>query len=127
MPIKRPVKVAALVLATLAAAKIGTVDYLGRTATRDAMVIAFSTQAIEACERAKPIAGLTAAIAPWSRPHDVQMQIGDRSVSVALWQVDHTNWAHRYRRAYLVLIAGSPAAPERCTFDVANGTATVAS
>jgi hypothetical protein len=122
----RPIKTAALCAAALAAGKIATVEYLGHAATRDAMVVAYSAQAIEACQRVRPIEGLQATATPWTRPHDMRLIVGDRRHPVGLWQVDHAAWADRYRKTYLLILAGLPAAPERCTFDIAAGTATVA-
>ncbi len=122
---KRPIKSAALLLALMAAAKIGIVEYLQRAATRDAMVLAYSSQAIEACQKVKPLAGLQATAMPWSRPHDMRLIIGDRRHAVGLWQVDHEFWASRYRTVFLVLSAGPLAAPERCAFDIAGKTAVI--
>jgi hypothetical protein len=120
-----PVKLTALVLAGLAAAKIGMVEHLHHAAAQDAVIVAYGHQAVEACQKIKPIESLAADATSWTRPHGMRLQLGDRRHGVGLWQVDHALWADRYRKTYLVLTAGRAAAPELCTFDIAGGTATV--
>jgi hypothetical protein len=114
----------ALLLAVLAAAKIGTVEHLHRSATRDALVTAYGKDAVAACQKAMPNGTQTGALRPgpmWGATNFVRVEVGNRQTEVALWQVDHQDWQARFRRTYLVL----DAAVARCHFDVVTGTASV--
>lgn len=114
-------KRACLTLAAMAAAKIGTIEYLQRAATRDVIVTAYASQAVSACQKATRVDILKPGPS-WGTPAGVRVEIGNRQTPVALWQVDHQDWQARFRRTYLVL----DAAGARCHFDVNLGTATVA-
>ena len=89
-------RVVAMVLFALALAKIGLVAHLQQAGARDVVVAAYGAEAIRACEAADDrlkLARLSAG--------SIDMTVGDRSRAVALWQVDHIDWAGRYRRVYL--------------------------
>ncbi len=109
-----------LLLAGLAAAKIGTIEHLQRSATRDALVAVHAKDAIVACQRATPV-NLLKPGALWASTLAVRVEVGNRRTDVALWQVDHTDWQARFRRPYLVLHATTA----RCHFDLTTGTASV--
>ncbi len=115
-----------ILLAALAVLKIGIVDHLHRTATKDALVTAYGRDAIAACQKTQR--GETLRPGPqrpdpqrpdplWGASNSVRIEIGDRRTNVALWQVDHQNWQARFRRTYVVLDASGA----RCHFDVATG------
>lgn len=123
-------KYVALTLAALACAKFATVDYLYKAATRDALVTAFGTQAVAACQKAqRPADSLNSGgLKPdplWGTPGQVRVEIGNRNNTIALWQVDHQDWPARFRRAFIVLDASAGTSSSRCHFDVVAGTATV--
>ena len=88
-----------------------------RCASLERGVAAYGAEAIRACEAADDrlkLARLSAG--------SIDMTVGDRSRAVALWQVDHIDWAGRYRRVYLdVKTTGGDIT---CRFDVAGGAAT---
>lgn len=110
----------ALLLAALAAAKIGTIEYLQRAATRDALVTAYGKEAVSACQRATPVRNLKPGPL-WGGSNVVWVEVGNRQAPVSIWQVDHQDWQSRYRRTFLVLDATAA----RCRFDVVAGVATV--
>jgi hypothetical protein len=110
-----------LALAALAAAKIGTIEYLQRAATRDALVAAYGKDAVAACQRAVRVDGLKPG-PMWGASNGVRIEVGNRQSAVSLWQVDHHEWQARFRRTYIVLDATTA----RCHFDVASGAAVVA-
>lgn len=110
-----------LLLAALAAAKIGTIEYLQRAATRDALVTAYGKDAVSACQKATPSRSLKPGPL-WGSTNTVWVEVGNRQATVSLWQVDHQDWQTRFRRTYLVL----DAAAARCHFDVVAGVASVA-
>ena len=118
-------KYIALTLAALASAKFATVDYLYKAATRDALVTAFGTQAVAACQKAQRSADGLKPGPLWGTPGQVRIEIGSKNSDVALWQVDHQAWPMRFRRAFIVLDAGAGGAAARCHFDVVAGTASV--
>ena len=123
-------KYVALILAVLAGAKLATVDYLYKAATRDALVAAFGTQAVAACQKAqRPADNLKAGAVKtgqlWGTPGQVRIEIGNRNNAVALWQVDQHAWQTRFRRAFIVLDANAEATPARCHYDIVAGTAVV--
>ncbi len=109
-----------LLLAALAAAKIGTVEYLQRSATRDALVTAYGNEAVAACQKATRADALKPGPV-WGASNAVRIEVGNRQAAVSLWQVDHQDWQARFRRTYIVLDATTA----RCRFDVANGAAVV--
>lgn len=113
-------RIAALTLAALAAAKIGTIDYLHHTATRDAIVTAYGSQAVSACREASRSENPKPA-ALWGAAQAVRVEVGDRQTEASLWQIDSQNWQARYRRTYIVLDADGA----RCRFDLQAGTAHV--
>jgi hypothetical protein len=106
----------AVVLFMMAAAKIALVHHLHQAAARDVVVAAYATEAIAACEKAEPAFKLAATPSA-----DVEMVVGDRGRSVGLWQVDHADWAMRYRQVYLIVKRADAA----CTFDVQKRIASI--
>jgi hypothetical protein len=103
---------AALVLFTMALGKVALVDGLQRQSLVDAVRQAYTQAAVRAC--AVHIPGLDPAVAR------IRVTAGDRTVPVALWQVDHGEWAARYRRATVHVDGASGAS---CAYDVATGQA----
>jgi hypothetical protein len=110
-----------LLLAALAAAKIGTIEYLQRAATREALVTAYARDAVSACQKAARADSMKPGPL-WGASSSVRIEVGNRQAAVSLWQVDHQDWQARFRRTYLVL----DAATARCHFDVGSGAASIA-
>lgn len=120
-----------MVLALLAGAKIWTQEQIYRSATEDALMHAYRGQAIASC-RAAPLPAATGSSADPARRHlaagfaqpaSARLEIGNRDVSVAIWEVDHAAWAMRYTYPYIVLETTAPAA--RCAYDVKLGKAQI--
>jgi hypothetical protein len=92
---------------------VGLIQHLRQAGARDVIVAAYGADAIKACENADAAIKL-AGVAPAS----LQMVVGDRRQSVNLWQVDHGDWAGRYRHVYLDVV--TPLG-HTCRFDIAAG------
>lgn len=113
----------ALCLFWLAVAKVVLVEHLQRTALADAVLATHERTAVLACARiAVEQTGDAADAAAWSREARVRVLGGERGVDVALWQVDHADWARRYRRVSL-LVSPADGGARRCRFDIAAGRA----
>lgn len=109
----------AMILFVLALGKVGLIQHLRLEGARDVVVAAYGGDAIKACERADDRMKLAV-----TSPASLDLTVGDRAKQVSLWQVDHANWASRYRTVYLdVAISGGLA----CRYDVAAGTAKILS
>ncbi|MGD9785593.1 MAG: hypothetical protein AB7E80_07815 [Hyphomicrobiaceae bacterium] len=119
-------RIVVVVLALLAGAKVWTQDQIYRTAAEEALIAAYAGKAVEACRRAElPDMAATRTEASrrlladaWSTSAHRRVVIGDSSVNVAVWEVEHAAWPLRYRHAYVVMEAGAPDPFARCSYDV---------
>jgi len=113
-----------IVLALLAAGKLGWQEYLFRAGARDALLDAYREHALQACMR--DARNLSPAVSPqaWANPQ-IELVIGKREFSVYPWQVDHANWNARYRNPYLFLTAGLHPGQLFCEYDILNASASV--
>jgi hypothetical protein len=123
-------RLAIAVLLLLAGAKIWTQEQIYRSATEDALLQAYRATAIASCRAAsQPAAARTSATNPkqiaaaFASPSRTHLEIGNRDVSVPIWEVDHAAWAMRYTYPYVILEADNPAA--RCSYDVKLGRASI--
>lgn len=112
-------------LALLAVAKIGYQEYLFRVATRDAVIGAYRVHAVEACQKDAGSRAFGVAPQDWANPKTVKLVIGNRSLDVYPWQIDHAKWNARYRNPYLYLTAGQRSATVSCEYDIVNAAAAV--
>jgi hypothetical protein len=103
----------AMVLLAAALAKVGLMIHLRQEGARDVIVAAYASRAAAACEAVD-----TAFRLVDTRASAVGMEFGDRSRSVGLWQVDHSDWPARFRSITLVL---STHDGRICRYDVATG------
>lgn len=110
-------RIVAIVLALLAAAKIWTQEALYRQSTADALIAAYREKAIEACERssAQSQRGGKSQRPSFAKSSQIELVIGNSSVPVNVWDVDNVRWAMRFKYPYLV-IAGSDGG--RCSYDI---------
>jgi len=116
-------------LALLAGAKIWTQEQLYRSATEEALLHAYRSVAIATCRSASLPANAGSLgqssrqriAAAFAAPVGAHLEIGNRDMSVPIWEVDHAAWAMRYTYPYIVLEAAAPAA--RCAYDLKLGTA----
>ena len=112
-----------IVLALLAGAKIWTQEQIYRSATEDALLQAYRGKAIATCRAAPTTKAAAAEKTPprtvadaFAQPQRAHLEIGNRELSVPIWEVDHAAWAMRYTYPYIVLETATPAA--RCAYDV---------
>jgi hypothetical protein len=113
-----------LALAVLAGIKIWVQDSFYRTATGEALVLAYRGRAADACAGASGPAAPGAAGGPdWSAGAEAHVRVGNPAVPVRIWQFDHELWNARFRQPYLVLSA--PGAALSCTYDILAGTAAI--
>jgi hypothetical protein len=117
-------RVLVLVLTLLAAAKIGTQQYLIASAKTDIIVSAYRDRAVGACREAARSRQL-AVPASWSTQGPVRLVIGKSNLDVALWQVDHNLWQKRYKNPYLIFTISEAPLRIYCEFDIAHGAASL--
>jgi hypothetical protein len=117
-------KAVVLLLALLAALKIGYQEYMVRTATTEIIVAAYRERAVSACQRDNRNPQIAPGVA-WARPSSVKLVIGKGNLDVYFWQVDHALWNARFKNPYLFLSAGDESSQVYCEFDIVNGAATV--
>ncbi len=117
-------RILVIVLVLLAAAKIGTQQYLIASAKNEIIVAAYKERAVGACERAAKLKNVEVKPA-WSQDGDVQLVIGKGNLDVHLWQLDHALWQARFKSPYLFLSMREE--PQRifCEFDIVQGQAIV--
>lgn len=119
-------KTVVIMLALLAAAKLGHHEYLFRVATRDALISAYKAHAVEACQRDATSQTLGLGGQAWANARSIQLVIGKSSLSVYPWQVDHALWNARYRNPYLFLTASQRSMGSiGCEYDIVNAAALV--
>jgi len=118
-------KAVVFILLVLASLKLGHHEYLYRSATRDALVAAYSESAAEACQKdaRNIVLGVTAQA--WANAPSIQLMIGKGGLDVHYWQVDNKLWNARYRNPLLVLSTGSRKGEVYCEYDIVNAAASV--
>jgi hypothetical protein len=114
-----------MLLALLAAAKLGYQEYLFRGAARDALIGAYKEHAVEACQKDARTQALGLGAQIWANPKAIRLLIGKSSIEVYLWQVDDPLWNARYRNPYLLLTAAQKTATVACEYDIVNAAASV--
>ncbi len=119
----RRLRVAALMLGALAAAKVGTQEYLYRSGTQDVLISAYRDRAIQACQKLPRSQGMITNTSAWSKPIDVRVVIGKSELDVWFWQVDSSLWEARYRNPYLYLANGDRLSSVTCEYDIVHGIA----
>ncbi len=117
-------RVLVLVLTLLAAAKIGTQQYLIASAKTDIIVSAYRDRAVGACREAARSRQI-AMPASWSAHGAVRLVIGKSNLDVALWQIDHRLWQTRYKSPYLIFTISEAPLRIFCEFDIAHGAASL--
>lgn len=118
-------KAVVILLALLAAAKLGYQEYLFRGATRDALIGAYREHAIQACQKDGRTQALGLGAQGWANPRAIRLVIGKSSIDVYPWQVDHAQWNARYRNPYLLLTASQRTTTLSCEYDIVNAAASV--
>ena len=118
-------KAIVILLALLAAAKLGYQEYLFRGAARDALIGAYKEHAMQACQRDARTQTLGLGAQAWSNPKAIRLLIGKSSIDVYPWQVDHALWNARYRNPYLLLTASQRSATISCEYDIVNAAASL--
>ena len=66
--VRLPMKAVVILLALLAAAKLGYQEYLFRSATRDAIIGAYREHAVQACQKDARSAALGSTPQAWANP-----------------------------------------------------------
>lgn len=105
-------------LALLAVLKIYAQDQIYRSATSEALINAYRTRAIAACQDAptQP-AGMVAS--HWSQPSSIAVQIGRSDLGVNLWEISDSRWDAAYKQPYLVLaVSDQQSRRLTCTYDI---------
>ncbi len=118
-----------LALAVLAGLKIWTQDTFYRAATEDAVIEAYRDRAIAACQKEpqkdKQGRQLAPSIVTWASPASVRLVIGNSTIPVRIWELDHERWDQRFKHAYIVLAAGERHARLICAYDIARRSAEI--
>lgn len=118
-----------VVLALLAGVKVWTQHTLFRAASEQALLNAYGAEAIATCQKittqgADLLPNLRQSV-DWTKAQSAKVVMGDKSLDVALWQVDHKNWDRRFKTPYIHLKIGETVKPQVCVFNVMTGTASV--
>ena len=118
-------KAVVILLALLAAAKLGYQEYLFRGATRDALISAYREHAVQACQKDARSQTLGVGSQAWANPKAIRLVIGKSSIDVDPWQVEDPLWNARYRNPYLLLTAAVRSATVACEYDIVNAAASL--
>lgn len=116
-------RVLVIVLALLAAAKIGTQEYLVASAKNEIIIAAYRDRGVGACKEAARLKRLDVPSLATTR--DVRLVIGKGSLDVSLWQVDNALWQSRYKSPYLLFTLSEKPQRVYCEFDITQGSASV--
>lgn len=114
-------KIVVVLLALLAAIKVGHQEYMLRTAAQEIIIAAYRERAITACQKD----ARAPHVAAWARPSQIKLVIGKSNLDVYIWQVDHTLWNARFRNPYLFLATGDRPNRVFCEYDIVHGAASV--
>jgi len=114
------------ILALLAVTKLYVQDQIYRSATSDALIAAYRSNAILACQKIRSDQPAGSAQTYWANPSAITVQVGRADLGVNLWQISDPRWDAAYRQPYLVLTSADPRSPLTCTYDINVNTATVA-
>jgi hypothetical protein len=117
-------RVLVIVLALLAAAKIGTQEYLIASAKSEIIIAAYKDRALGACKEAARARRMDVPQAQ-DGANAIRLVIGKGSLDVALWQVDSALWQTRYKSPYLVFTLAEKPQRLYCEFDITQGSASV--
>ena len=117
-------KAVVLLLAFLAAVKVGYQEWMLRTAAHEIIVAAYRERAVTACQKDARGQQMPQGVA-WARPSDIRLVIGKSNLDVYFWQVDHALWNARFRNPYLFLASGDRPNRVFCEYDIVHGAASV--
>lgn len=117
-------KVVVLILAVLAAFKLGVQEMLYRSATSDVIISAYRDRAVAACAN-EPRAQLAVRPGAWEQPSSLRLMIGKPNVEVYLWQFEHQLWNARFINPYIVLEAPASGRRITCEYDIVHAVASV--
>jgi len=79
-------KVVVVILAVLAAAKVGLHEFLYRSATNDVIISAYRDRAVAACAK-EPRALRSVQPTAWQQPGAIRLVIGKPNIDVYFWQI----------------------------------------
>lgn len=116
-------RVLVIVLALLAAAKIGTQEYLSASAKSEIIIATYRERALGACKEAAKSRRMELQSLDGMR--DVRLVIGKGSLDVALWQVDNALWQARFKSPFLLFTLAEKPHRLLCEFDITQGSASV--
>ncbi len=113
------------VLAILAIGKIYVQYNFYRTAADAAIISAYRSAAISACQKSQSNMSKGAARYLWSRPQTINVIVGYPSLDVRLWDIENPQWEKRYREANLVLRSRDQHTGLTCRFNLKTGRAAI--
>lgn len=105
-------------LALLAVIKLYVQDQIYRSATSDALIAAYRSDAIAACQKDRTNQTADLAGPNWLKPSSIALQIGRSDLGVNLWEISDARWEAAYKQPYLVLAPSDPQAHLTCTYDI---------
>ena len=114
-----------ILVALLAALKVGYQEYLFRASARDVIVATYQERAVSACQRNAKGHNITAQNGAWTKPASVNLVIGKSNLDVYFWQINNSMWNARYKNPYLFIVAEERPAYVFCEYDILNGAASV--
>ena len=89
------------------------------------IVTAYRARAVDACRKTEGSRNLGLSEKAWTEAAQAELQIGQPSVQVYVWQTTHEAWPQKYRNPYLHLTVGRKGSGVRCTYDIVSDAATV--
>jgi hypothetical protein len=114
-----------ILVALLAAAKIGYQEYLFRVSAREVIVATYQERALQTCQKQAKGGNAAPHTTAWNKPSSVSLVIGKSNLDVYFWQINNSMWNARYRNPYLFIVAEEKPAYVFCEYDILNGAASV--
>ena len=118
-------KAIVILLALLAAAKLGYQEYLFRAPARRPRRRLQGARDAAGRRRIARTQTLGMGAQAWANPKAIRLVIGKSSIDVYPWQVDDPMWNARYRNPYLLLTTSQRTATVSCEYDITNAAASV--
>ncbi len=113
------------VLAIVAVGKIYVQYNFYRSAADQAIISAYRSAAIAACQKGRSDLSVDTAAYLWGAPRSITVRVGQPDLGVALWDIDNPRWAESYKHANLELAPNDPHTGLTCRFDLTTGRAAI--
>lgn len=123
---KRQFRLGVLILAAVAAGKLGYQEYVFRSTAENVVVSTYGHAALKACTRQSKRIRAKVPNAEWQNKARIKLVVGNANLDVSIWQFNHRLWHARFRDPYLRLTTANTVRHATCDYDIKRRVATIA-